>query len=202
MGDRWGKNLDREGGGIGADDRVRPCARTDPAQHIVLYRWNLGNGLLDEVDAKNRVLDRVCNPEISLNRVGRTGLKKALRLELSGLPDQPLERLRGRVCRYVGERDGHAGGGKGLRDAAAHVAGADDGDGLDGPDHSSRPRLRGLLAMARTDVPPESRRSAAISRAKRPVTRCWTMPLRSCRSPTRRAAAIVYGLSKRRFRSC
>jgi len=128
VGHGLGEFGDGDGGGVGADDGVRTGGGADAGQGLVLDRDDLGHCLLDEVGVGNGFLDVLRGPEVLLQDLGGPFGEQAVRHKLVRLGEQAFVVL---LCHLGGHvSEGNAGPAKGedLGNAAAHVAGSDDGE--------------------------------------------------------------------------
>ena len=94
----------------------------------------LGHGLLDEVGVGDGGLDRLGGGDARLDALDRVGREQLVGDERRGLVEQPLAVALRDLGRDVGDLHVVPREREHLCDAAAHVAGADDGDGLGGHD--------------------------------------------------------------------
>jgi hypothetical protein len=122
---------DRDRGGVGADDRLWACGRLDVAQHLALDLRLLEDGFLDEVRIGDRIGQAVGCAQVGPDQLGRPGVEEPLRLEVLGFGIESIEVATSEGGVGVGDDHVETGHGKDLRDAAAHVARANDGDALD-----------------------------------------------------------------------
>ena len=96
---------------------------------------DLGHGFFDEVGVCHGFLDVLGGPEVFLQDGGGACREQPLGHELVGFGQEPLVVLLRHLGGHVRECNPGAAEGQDLGDAAAHVAGADDGDlagGVDG----------------------------------------------------------------------
>jgi hypothetical protein len=77
--------LDRDGRGVGADDRVGAGVLGDRAEHVALDVEALEDGLLDEVDVGDGLLDRLAGGDVLRDELGRARGEQPLLLELARL---------------------------------------------------------------------------------------------------------------------
>jgi hypothetical protein len=137
-----GEPADGQGRGVGADDGVRAGGGLDGGQHRTLDRRVLGDGLLDEVRLGDGLGQALGGPHVGLDQIRRPRVEEALVLEGAGLLPDPVELAPGGLGVGVGDGDLEAGDGQHLGDAAAHVAGADDGDVADAHPQQTSPTRR------------------------------------------------------------
>ena len=118
VGDRLGELRDGDGGGVGADDRVRAGGGADPGEGLVFDGDDLGDGFFDVRRG----------PEVFLEDGSGAFGEQAVGDELVGFGEQALVVLPGDFGGHVRQRNPGPAECQDLGDSAAHVAGADDGD--------------------------------------------------------------------------
>ena len=135
VGDRLGQVGDGDRGRVGADDGVRAGGRADAGEGLVLDLDDLGDGFFDEVGVRHGLLDVLGGPEVFLQDCGGAFREEPGGHEFVGFGQEPLVVLLRHFGGHIRERHAGAAERQDLRDPAAHVAGADDGDlagGVDG----------------------------------------------------------------------
>src|SRR5699024_260455 len=111
----------------------------DGREHVALDVEALEDGLLDEVDIGDGVLDGLAGGDVLRDELGGAGAVPALGLDVLRLRAETLEGGVRVLDADVGDGHVEARDGEDLGDAAAHVAGADDGHGGDGHGELLRP---------------------------------------------------------------
>ncbi len=93
----------------------------------MLDRDDFRNRLLDEVGVRHGFLDVLRGPKVLLQDLGGACREQAVRHELVGFGQKPLVVLLRHLGGHVGQGNARPAQRQDLGDAAAHVAGPDDG---------------------------------------------------------------------------
>ncbi len=128
MGHGFSEGSDGNGGRVGTDHGIGAGSGADPGQGLVLDFQYLGNALLDEVGVGYSFLDVLGCPQVLLEDLCGSCREESVGDELVRLQQQAVVVLLRDLGRHIGKGNARATERQHLGDAAAHVAGADDGD--------------------------------------------------------------------------